>query len=113
MSNGKVNNGSRGLNGRTAFVVAVLSAAVGSLSGPLLLVQFGGSDVVAPDRFTGTEGAAIDARLRHVEQEIQGHLDNHPDQINRFDRRITALETRIDIMITNQQRMLDRLDRID
>ena len=113
MSNGKDNNGSRGLNGRTAFFVAVISAAVGSISGPLLLVQFGGSDVVAPDRFTGTQAATLIERVDHIEENQQRHLNNHPDQTNRFDRRITALETQIQLVLQNQQRILNRLDRRD
>jgi len=39
---------------------------------------------------------------------LQYHLENHPDIQNRFDRRITRIETLVEIMIQNQERMLQR-----
>jgi len=38
------------------------------------------------------------------------HLENHPDQSNNFDRRLTRLETLMEIVIQQQSRLLSILD---
>jgi len=108
MANGNGKKLGDGLSGRSALIVAVISAIFGSISGPMLLVRFGGETVVAPDRFTGEEAALLTARVRHLEK----HLVNHPDQANQFDRRITTLEVQYAIILDNQSRILDRLDKL-
>ena len=98
------------LNGRTAFYVAIISAVLCSISGPILLVKFGGDSMVAPDRFTGTQADALIKRVDHIEENIDSHRNNHPDKMNQYDRRIAVLESQYSTILENQRRILDRLD---
>ncbi len=84
------------------FIGAVLSGAGGNY----LWMRNVAPEVVAPDRFTGTEADALEFK-------IDTHLANHPDIEYRFDARLTALEAQYAIILTNQQRILDRLDRLN
>jgi len=51
---------------------------------------------------------AVDAS-DHVDS-LDYHLENHPDQSNNFDRRLTRLETLMEIVIQQQSRLLSILD---
>lgn len=37
--------------------------------------------------------------LREMRRTLEYHLRNHPDVINQFDRRLTRLETKLDILL--------------
>jgi hypothetical protein len=67
--------------------------------------------VARPDPYTGTQGAALEERVDGLEDEVHYHFNNHPDVTNEFDRRITRLETQIELILSNQQRILQRLER--
>ena len=47
--------------------------------------------------------------MERLEDELHAHMGRHPDLVNQTDRRITRLETQIDVVIENQRRMLDKL----
>lgn len=94
-----------GLSSRQAFVVAILSAFLGSAGGPVLLSNLFNFNPYRTDPFTGAEGKILERRLASLES----HMKNHPDQQGQFDRRITTLEVKLDVLISNQQRILDRL----
>lgn len=101
MANGSIGN----LNGKHAFIVALVSAIIGGAGGPLLLVQLGGDSLFRQDPFTGEEGKQLKTQLEY-------HFRNHPDITNEFDTRITTLEAQNAIIISNQNRIFDRLDRL-
>ena len=93
------------------ILVAVVGAFLGStgtisifLGTPL------GQEVARPDPFTGTQAASLIHRVESAEADISGHMKNHPDVINHFDRRITTLEVQFSAIITNQERILRRLE---
>ena len=97
----------------TPIAIAAVSALVGSGGGVALVFNTDlGQNMARPDPFTGSDGAALEQRVEHVEQELYDHTHNHPDVTNEFDRRITRLETQISIMIQNQERILSRLDKL-
>ncbi len=49
-------------------------------------------ELARPDPATGTE-------LRALAREINYHLRNHPDIVNRFDRRLTRVETQLEVLM--------------
>ena len=102
-------------NGRkhTPILVAVLGAFLGS-SGTIAIYLNTpvGQAVARPDPFTGSQGAALKTRIEHLEEEVSNHTLQHPDQTLQFDRRIATLEAQYAIILQNQGRMIDRLDRI-
>lgn len=97
-----------GLSSRQAFVVAIVSAFLGSAGGPVLLSNVFDWNPYRSDPFTGTEGKLLERRLASLER----HTNNHPDQTLQFDRRIVALEVRLQVIIDNQQRIIEKLDKI-
>lgn len=96
------------LSGKQAFVVAIISAFLGSAGGPVLLSNVFDWNPYRSDPFTGTEGKLLERRLASLER----HTNNHPDQTLQFDRRIVALEVRLQVIIDNQQRIIEKLDKI-
>ena len=46
--------------------------------------------------------AAIVTELRELRRELEYHLHNHPDQLNQFDRRLTRLEARLEILLEQE-----------
>ena len=42
--------------------------------------------------------------IRELAREVQYHLRNHPDDVNQFDRRLTRLETQIEILQAESRR---------
>lgn len=103
--NGKRANG--GLSNRQAFGVAILSAILGSTGGPLLVSNVLGFNPYRPDPFTAQDGRIHDSRIQRLEE----HVKNHPDQTKQFERRIIELEIRLQVIIDNQQRILERLSK--
>ncbi len=99
-------NGSRGW---TILVGSVVASLMGSGSGVYVYMQnIGPANLQAmarPDPATGTE-------MRAVDQKLSYHLENHPDVINHFDRRITRIETRQDIILKNQTRIMEKLESL-
>ena len=100
-----------GISRSAGFLITAGSAVVGSLGGPLLLVQFGGSSLLAPDRFTGTEAAEVIRRLEVVE----AHLVDHPDVQLRADiaalrEELAGNKARQEMILENQNRLWNRLD---
>ena len=91
------------------ILVAVIGAIGGGFGGTYLLLDSGLATtslqtVARPDPYTGTQGRAL-------ESVVTRHIDNHPDATNHFERRIATLEAQIGVMIRNQERILDRLER--
>ena len=112
MDDKKVQNG-KGNGKYSPLLVAVISAVLGSGGGIALVFNTpAGQSLVRPDPFTGTEARALSAKIAHVESEWDQHVRNHPDVINHFDRRITTLEVQYANIIANQQRIIDRLERL-
>ena len=71
-----------------------------------------GPDLVAPDRYTGAEAAALIGRFDRLESNFGTHISQHPDKNNQYDRRIAVLESQYATLLRNQQRMLDKLDEL-
>ena len=42
--------------------------------------------------------------MREMRRTLEYHLRNHPDVINQFDRRLTRLETKLDILVNQKSR---------
>lgn len=108
MANGNdvVKNGKRnGLSYRQTFVVATISAVLSGSALPWLLSSIG-VNPYRPAAFTSHDGKVLERRI----ESLEAHLTNHPDQTGQFDRRITTLEVKLDVLISNQQRILDRLN---
>lgn len=88
------------------LVGAVLSGG----GGTYVWLRTTGPEIVAPDRFTGSQASTLITRVSHLEADVNMHLDRHPDVTNQFDRRIATLEAQYAIILANQARILDRLD---
>jgi len=105
MANGKNNNGANGY--RPVFLALYfLGAVLSGAGGNYLWLRNAGPEVVRPDPYTGTQAKALERRLTY-------HLENHPDIENRFDARLTALEAQYALIISNQARIMDRIDRLN
>lgn len=112
MTNEKNNNGVNGF--RPVLMAFYLAGAVLSgAGGNYLWLRSTGPEVVRPDPFTGSEARQLRAELDTARRQLRYHLENHPDIQNRFDARLTALEAQYAIMIANQERILNRLDRLN
>ncbi len=103
-------------NGRANYpiAVAIIGAFLGSTG--TVAVYLGSplaQEITRPDPFTGSQAAALIARIEHLEAEIIRHTANHPDQTNQFDRRITTLEIHYETILKNQDRIIERLDALD
>ena len=77
----------------------VIAAVLGSGSGMggtvFYLNNIAASDlqrIARPDPATGTE-------LRALSRDMQYHFKNHPDVVNRFDRRISRLEAQTEMLM--------------
>ena len=93
------------------ILIAIVSSILGSGGGIFVVLSTpAGQYVAAPDRFTGTEAAALKARINHIESSIDSHVRSHPDLLNKYDRRIASLEAQYTLILQNQQRILDRID---
>lgn len=105
-------NGKHDGNKWTPLIIAAIGAAIGSLG--TVTVVFNtpyGQAVARPDPFTGTQATALTQIVEHIEEDITDHITAHPDQTNRFDRRIATLEAQYAIVLANQGRILDRIDK--
>ncbi|NNF66363.1 MAG: hypothetical protein HKM98_02525 [Gammaproteobacteria bacterium] len=75
-------------------VAAMLGSGSGMGGTVLYLNNIAPADlqrIARPDPATGTQ-------LRALQREMEYHFKNHPDIVNRFDRRLTRLEAQIEIM---------------
>jgi len=61
-------------------------------------------EIVRHDPAYGSEMRAVELRLANLQQQvaqltvaINKHTESHPDKINQFDRRITRLETQVEL----------------
>ena len=88
------------------LIGAVLSGAGGNY----IWMRNVGPEILAPDRFTGTQGAQLIERVDRLEDGIDYHTGNHPDKVDQFDRRIATLEAQYVLLLSNQQRIIDKLD---
>lgn len=88
------------------FLGAVLSGS----GGVYAWLRTSSPEIVAPDRYTGTQAAALIRRVERLEKDTDHHLNQHPDITNRFDARLSALEAQYGLILQNQGRILDRLD---
>jgi hypothetical protein len=91
---------------KRAIIVAIASAIIGGAGGPFLLIKFGGAEFVRPDPYTGSQARILESRVQTLER----HVDNHPDVVNKFDRRITILEVKLQQIIFNQERIIEKLE---
>ena len=85
-----------GTKGWGVLITSIIISFFGSGGGVFFYMQNLGADqlqqIARPDPATGTE-------LRAIKNELHYHLQNHPDIVNRFDRRLTRLETKVDILL--------------
>ena len=94
------------------IAIAIVSAFIGSGGGIALVYNTdAGQSLTRPDPFTGSEGASLEERVNHIEGDLGSHLSRHPDETNQFDRRIATLEAQYAIILQNQARILDRLEK--
>ena len=92
------------------LAIAVLSALLAS--GGTIGVVFNtsaGKSIARPDPYTGSQGASLEARVDYIEHGLDEHI--HSSDENQFDRRIATLEAQYAIILQNQARILDRLDK--
>lgn len=93
------------------IVIGVISALVGS--GGAISIVFGtpvGETLARPDPFTGKQAYALEQRVTRLEDEINPHLANYPQVLASFESRVAVLESQYQQIISNQNRILDRLD---
>lgn len=105
---GEVKNGNKWI----PLAVAVIGACGGAFGGSYLYVESGvGSStlqqVARPDPFTGHEARELERRISQVER----HVTQHPDIVNQYDRRLATLEAQYAIILTQLDRILDRLEK--
>lgn len=85
MANGSNNNAVN--DPITRFYVALVIVAGGLLTGNGYLVRSATVEVDAPDRYTGTQGRALERRVGAIEKSqdaLDAHLLNHPDHALRL-----------------------------
>ena len=114
MDENKEHTGGRNGNKWNPIIVAVIGGILGS--GGAISVVFStpvGESLVRPDPFTATQAAALEQRITHLELDTGNHINSHPDVVNRFDRRITVLETQYSNILSNQVRIIEQLDRLN
>lgn len=112
MANGRDNNVGNGL--RPVFLALYfLGAVVSGAGGNYLWLRSTGPEVVRPDPFTGSDARQLQSEIDTTRRQFRYHIENHPDIENRFDARLTALEAQFVILIANQERILNRLDRLN
>lgn len=101
-------NGTRNL---TYLLIAVIGGGGGGAGGTwAYFSSLAPSQIEAmarPDPFTGIQAQGLINRIERLER----HTDNHPDEANKFDSRITRLEANQNTILKNQDRILNRLDR--
>lgn len=105
-------NGNGRLSTRQTFIVAILSAVLGSTGGNYLLSRVF-PDAIRPDPFTGAQGKALALRITNLEK----HVENHPDVALRAavaDLRAESAAAKAErsLIIRNQDRILERLDHL-
>ena len=102
-------NGNNGKNGLKPVFLALyfLGVVLSGGGGTYVWLRTTAPQVVRQDPFYGRQGEVLAARISSLED----HVKNHPDMTNRFDARITRLEAQYTIILANQQRILDRLER--
>ena len=110
MANGNNNNGPN--DPITRFYVVLIIVAGGILTGNGFLVRQATVQIDAPDRYTGTQGRALERRVTTIEQvdvklveNIAGHLTNHPDHELRLLLREALLR------ISQLEREIERLEK--
>jgi hypothetical protein len=113
MDNKNGQNGKRNGNPNNPLIVAVLGGLLGSTGSLAIYVGTPiGQELARPDPFTGTQAAALEQRVVHLEDEVIDHIERHPDVTNHFDRRITTLEVQYAAILSNQEKILSRLERL-
>lgn len=95
------------LSTRQTFMIAVLSAVLGSTGGNYLLSRVF-PDAIRPDPFTGTEARV----LEHKVQNLEWHVQNHPHDTGRFENRIATLEAQNTLILQELRIIAERLDRM-
>ena len=112
MDDKKSNNGGHGTKW-TTVLVACVGAFVGS-SGTVALVFNSprGQEIARPDPFTGTQAATLRTGLHDLQVDFSSHVRQPPDNRD-HDLRITTLEVQFDQILSNQVRILERLDRLN
>jgi hypothetical protein len=92
----------------SVLTASIIASMMGSGGGGYAYMQSIGPQqlqtIARPDPATGTQLRSIEGRLKY-------HLENHPDMIHSFDRRITRLETKLDAKFEMMNEKLDRLSK--
>lgn len=101
-----------GLSYRQTVVVAVVSAVLSGSGVPWFLSALG-VNPFRPDPFTRSDGLVLERRI----EKLEGHVDRHPDVELRAaiaDLRAEASAAKSErlLIIKNQDRMMQRLDRM-
>lgn len=114
MENSKVaSNGKPNVARWNPFLVAIVSAIIGSGSGVALVFNTPvGESFTRPDPFTGVQGLALEREITELKAQITFHVREHPDKTNQFDRRITVLETQQQTILLVLTRIENKLDRV-
>lgn len=104
------------LTGRNALVVALVSALVGGAGGPLLLVKFGGPNIFRQDPYTQSMAEADRKVLESRVATLERHVNYHPDTelraaINELTAEAAAAKSERALIIKNQDRIIQQLDR--
>ena len=90
-----------GTKGWSALAGTLLAGVLGSGSGVFVYMKNFTPDqlqqIARPDPATGTQLRRLEAQLRH-------HFDNHPDIVNSFDRRLTRIETKLELLLEERRR---------
>lgn len=106
------------LNGhRNAVVVAVVSAILGSTGAPFILVKLG-VNPFRPGAYTNAMAEARQNIVDHRFAALEAHVSDHGDEewrdaILELQRESAGAAKEREQMLRNQDRILDRLERID
>lgn len=114
MSNGKTTSSVYKPEGiKNAYLALYLIGAVLSgAGGNYVWMRNVGPEILAPDRFTGAQGAILEARVGRIEDSVQYHLNTHPDKAEQYNRRITTLEAYYEGIKARLDKQDNKLDRI-
>ena len=102
----QLKDGTRNVYLALYLIGAVLSGAGGNY----IWMRNIGPEIMAPDRFTGAQAEQLNHRIDNIESGLIYHTNNHPDKIYQYDRRIATLEAQYVLLLSNQQRIIDKLD---
>ena len=100
----KVQNGGRDGIRVIGLVLYFAAAAVSGSGGTYIWLRTTGPDIIAPDRYTGTQASALISQVHDIEIDLRNHKLMHPDR---------ALELRLSVLESNYEHLISTLDRIE